>query len=89
MEKLNEAFSRNACRIRDGRTDGRTDGTKSIGPPNLKALEQHGKQLDKYSEKQSLAHSKQKEISEELANRRIAEIQELTSQTDLNKLFYH
>ena len=37
----------------------------------IKVLKEHGKQLDKYSEKDSLAHSKQKEIFGELANRRM------------------
>ena len=41
------------------------------GEKQIKALEENGKQLDKYSaEKESAAHLKQKEIFEQLANKR-------------------
>ena len=60
------------------------------GEKQRKALEEHGKQLFKYSdEKESLANSKQKEIFEETANRRIEEIQFLSKQIDLNNLTYY
>ena len=56
----------------------------------MQALEEHGKQLVKYNdEKESLTHSKQKEIFEELANKRMEEVQDLSKQIDFNKLTYH
>ena len=49
------------------------------GWKQLKALEEHGKQLIKSSdEKKSSTHLKQKETFEELANKRIDEIQILS-----------
>ena len=60
------------------------------GEKQMRALEEHGKQLVKYSDdKGSLADSKQKEILEELANRRIEEIKNLSKQIDFNNLTYH
>ena len=48
------------------------------------------KQLVKSSdEKESLTHSKQKEIFEELANKRIDEIQNLSKNVDFNNLTYY
>ena len=42
------------------------------GEKQINALDDHGKQLVEYSdEKESLTHSKQKEIIEKLANRRM------------------
>ena len=56
----------------------------------IKAFEEHGKQLVKYNkEKESLNHSKQKEIFKELANKRMEEITDLSEQTDFNNLTYH
>ena len=40
-------------------------------------------------EKKSLTHSKQKEIFEQLAKKRIEEIQDLSKETDLNNLICH
>ena len=55
----------------------------------IKALEKHGKQLVKYNnEKESTAHSKQKEIYEEIVTKRLKEIQDLSKQIDLNNLTY-
>ena len=51
------------------------------GEKQVKALKEHGKQLVKSSnKKQSSAFSKQKEIFEELAKKRIAEIQNLSKE---------
>ena len=56
----------------------------------IKALEEHGKQLVKYNnEKESSTHSKQKEIFEGLANKRMEEIQDLSKQIDFHNLTYH
>ena len=56
----------------------------------IKALGDHGKQLDRYNyKKQSLAHSKQKEIYKDIINSRIDEIQDLSKQMDFNNLTYH
>ena len=55
----------------------------------IKALEKHGKQLVKYSgEKDVLTHLKQKEILEELANRRMEEIVDFSKQIDFKNLIY-
>ena len=55
----------------------------------IKALEKHGKQLVKYNnEKESSAHSKQKEIYEEIVTKRLKEIQDLSKQIDFNNLTY-
>ena len=52
-------------------------------------LEEQGKQLAKYNnEKYSLTHSKQKQIFEELANKRMEEIQDFIKQIDFNSLTY-
>ena len=60
------------------------------GEKQIKALQDHGKQLvNSSSEKESLTLSKQKEIFEELANKRIDEIQNLSKQTDFNNLTYY
>ena len=54
-----------------------------------KALEERGKQLVKYNiRKKSSAHWKQKEIFEELPNKRMEEIQVLSKQIDFNNSFY-
>ena len=54
------------------------------------ALEEHGKQLVKHSdEKESLTHSKQKDIFEEFANRRMEEMRDLSRQICFNNLIYH
>ena len=59
------------------------------GEKQIKALEEHGKQLVKWNnEKESSMHSKQKDIFEELANRRMEEIQDLSKQIDFNNLTY-
>ena len=56
------------------------------GENQRKALEEHGKQLVKYSdEKESLTHSKQKEV----ANKIMEEIQDLSKQIDFNNLTYN
>ena len=57
-----------------------------------KALEGHGKQLVKYKysdENDSLTHLKQKEIFEELANKRMEEIWDWSKQTDFINLIDH
>ena len=54
---------------------------------DLKSMENN--QLNVVMEKKSLTHSKQKEIFEQLANKRIEEIQDLSKETDLNNLIYH
>ena len=55
----------------------------------IKALEQHEKQLAKYNnEKDSSKHLKQQERFEELANKRMEEIQDLSKQIDFNNLTY-
>ena len=54
------------------------------GEKPVKAVDEHGKQLVKYSdEKESLTHFKQKNIFEEIANRRMEEIHDLSKQTVL------
>ena len=63
--------------------------TEFQGEKQIKTLKEHGKQLVKYNnEKESLTHSKQKEIVEELANRGMKEIKNLSKQIDLNSLIY-
>ena len=60
------------------------------GEKQIKALEEHAKQLVKSSsEKESLTFLKQKEIFEELANERMGEIQNLSKQINFNNLIYH
>ena len=55
----------------------------------IKALEEHRKQLVKYNnEKEHSTHSKQKQIFEELAKKRIEEIQDWSKQIDFNNLTY-
>ena len=57
----------------------RTKITEDQGEKYINALEEHRKQLAKYNnEKESLKHSKQKEISEEHANKRMEDTQNLT-----------
>ena len=59
------------------------------GEKQIKALEEHGKQLVKHNnEKESSTHSKQKEIFEEPANKRMEEIQHSSKQIDFNNLTY-
>ena len=59
------------------------------GENQIKALEEHGKQLVKYkNEKESSTHSKLKENFGELANKRIKELQDLSKQIDFNNLTY-
>ena len=61
-----------------------------IKEKKIKVFEEHGKKLVKYSdEKESLTFSKQKEIFEELANRRMENIQDLNNQIGFNNLTYH
>ena len=58
----------------------------------IKALEDHRKQLVKYrycDENDSLTHLKQKEIFEEVTNRRMEEIRDLSKQIDFNNLIDH
>ena len=56
----------------------------------IKALEEHGKQLVKSSdEKKFSTHLKQKEFFEELDNKRTDEIQNLSKQNDFNNLTYY
>ena len=56
----------------------------------LKALEEHENHLAKYSdEKEPLTNSKQKNFFEELANRRMEEIQNLSKQINFNNLIYY
>ena len=56
----------------------------------IKAVEEHGKQLVKYGDKkESLTYSKQRGISEELANKNNKEIQDLSKQFNFNNLTYH
>ena len=53
------------------------------------ALEEHGKQLVKYNnEKESSTHSKHKQIYEELSNKRIEEMQDLSKKIDFDNLTY-
>ena len=60
------------------------------GEKQIKALEEHGKQPVKESdEKESLTHSKQKIIFEELANRKNEKIQNLSKQIYFNDLTYN
>ena len=60
------------------------------GEKQLEALGKYGKQLVDYrDDKETLTHSKQKEILEELANRRMEEIQNLSKQIDFNNLGHH
>ena len=55
----------------------------------MKGLEEYGEQLVKSNdEKESLTHSKQKEIFEELASEKMEEIQDLRKQIDFNNLTY-
>ena len=54
------------------------------GEKQIKALEVHGKQLVKHkNEKESSMHLKQKEIFEELANKRVEEIYDLVNKLTL------
>ena len=60
------------------------------GEKQIKALEEHGKQPVKESDgKESLTHSKQKIIFEELANRKNEKIQNLSKQIYFNDLTYN
>ena len=52
----------------------------------IKTLEDHGKQLVKSSGEKESTHLKQKEILEELANKRIDEIQNLSQRIDFNNV---
>ena len=56
----------------------------------IKALEEHGKQLVKSSdEKESSIYSEQKETFKELAHKRMEKAQNWTKQIDFNNLSYH
>ena len=56
----------------------------------MKGLEEYGEQLVKSNdEKESLTHSKHKEICKELASEKMEEIQDLSKQIDFNNLTYH
>ena len=60
------------------------------GEKQIKALKEHGKQLVKYNnEEESSTYSKGKEIFEEIAHRRMEEIQDLGKEIDFNNLIYH
>ena len=62
------------------------------GEKQTKALEEHGKQLVKQSDeknKESLTHLKQNKFFEELANKRMEEIRDLSKQIDFNILTYN
>ena len=53
--------------------------TEDQGEKQIKTHEEHGQQLVKYNnEKESSSHSKQKQISEELANKRMEEKPDLS-----------
>ena len=52
----------------------------------IKTLEDHGKQLVKSSGEKESIHLKQKEILEELASKRIDEIQNLSQRIDFNNV---
>ena len=57
------------------------------GEIQIQALERHWKQLVKSSsKKESITHLKQKDVFEELANKRADEIQNLSKQNDFNNL---
>ena len=57
------------------------------GEIQIQVLERHWKQLVKSSsKKESLTHLKQKDVFEELANKRADEIQNLSKQNDFNNL---
>ena len=58
------------------------------GEKQIKALEEHGKQLVKHNNEKVFNASKQKEIFEETANKRMEEIQHLSKQIDFNNLTY-
>ena len=59
------------------------------GEKQIKALEEHGKQLVKQNnEKESSIHLKQKQIFKELANNRMEKLQGLSKQIDFNNLTY-
>ena len=59
------------------------------GENQIKALEEHGKQLVKSSSgKVSLTFLKQKNVFEELANERMSEIHNVSKQTNFNNLTY-
>ena len=63
--------------------------TTDQGEKQIKALEEHGKQLVKYNnEKESSIHLKQKQIFKELANNRMEKLQDLSKQIDFNNLTY-
>ena len=54
------------------------------------AIEEHWKQLVKYNnEKENSTPSKLKEIFEQLANKRMEEIQDLSRRIDFNNLTFH
>ena len=56
----------------------------------MKALEEYGEWIVKSDdEKESLTHSKQKEIFKGLACKKMEEIQDLGKQIDFNNLPYH
>ena len=61
------------------------------GEKQIKALEEHGKQIVKSSdEKESLTILNQKKkISEVFSNERMGEIENLSKQTDFNNLIYY
>ena len=52
----------------------------------IKTLEDHGKQLVKSSGEKESIHLKQKEILEELASKRIDEIQNLSQRINFNNV---
>ena len=75
---LGKAFERQVKTIEDQREK------------QTKALEKHGKKLVEYSkEKEPSTHSKQKEIYEDIVNKRMEEIQYLSKQIDFNNLSYY
>ena len=63
---------------------------KIKGKKNNKVLQEHGKQLVEYSkEKEPSAHSKEKEICEDIVNKRMRETQDLSKKINFNNLTYH
>ena len=53
----------------------------------IKALSEYRKQLVKYNnEKESSTHSKQKDIFEEIAKKRMEDFEDLSKQIDFNNL---
>ena len=65
--------------------------TEDQGEKQIKAIEDHGKQLAKYSDekKESSRHLKQKQIFEEVTNKRMEEIRDLRKQINFDSLTYN